>query len=117
MIEKLLAYGDVQRVQRHMCQFRLVSYIDRPGGTMGLGTPGLSDADADDNDDDVLLTGADITSSRGVIARCKYFGTDRPDSSFAIKEGCREASFPTTCSMVIGGYLKNDSRCRTRSRK
>ena len=35
----------------------------------GMGTPGSSGADEDDNDDDVPLTGADITSYRGVIAR------------------------------------------------
>ena len=30
----------------------------------GIGTPGLSSADEDDNDEDVPLTGADITSYR-----------------------------------------------------
>ena len=64
----------------------------------GIGTPGLSGADEDDKDDDVPLTGADITSYRGVSARCNYFGTDRPACSFAIKEGCREMSSPTTGS-------------------
>ena len=34
----------------------------------GIGTPGLSVADEDDNDDDVPLAGSDITSSRGVSA-------------------------------------------------
>ena len=32
----------------------------------GIGTPDLSGADEDDNDDDIPLTGADITSYRGV---------------------------------------------------
>ena len=56
----------------------------------GIGTPGLSGADKDDNEQDVPLTGADITSYRGVIARCNYLGSDRPDCSFAIKEGCNK---------------------------
>ena len=81
----------------------------------GIGTPGLSGAYEDDiNDDDVPLTGADITIHRAVIARCNYLGTDRPDGSFAIKEGCREMSSPTTGSlrrwMRTGRYLKNHPR-------
>ena len=80
----------------------------------GIGTPGLSGADEDDNDQDTPLKGADITSYRGVIARCNYLGSDRPDCSFAIKEGCREMSAPTTGSlrrlMRIGRYLKSHPR-------
>ena len=60
----------------------------------GIGTPGLSGADEDDTDEDVLLTGADLTSYRGVIARCNYLASDRPYCNFAIKEGCREMSSP-----------------------
>jgi hypothetical protein len=60
------------------------------------------------------LTGADITSYRGVIARCNYLASDRPDCNFAIKEGCREMSAPTTGSLRrlvrIGRYLKNHPR-------
>ena len=52
----------------------------------GIGTPVLSGADEDDKDDDVPLAGADITSYRGVIARCNYLGSDRSDCSFASKE-------------------------------
>ena len=80
----------------------------------GIGTPGLSGADEDDNDEDVPLTGADITSYRGVSARCNYLASDRPDCNFAIKEGCREMSSPTTGSLRrlvrIGRYLKNHPR-------
>ena len=77
----------------------------------GVGTPGLTGADDGDNDDDVPLTGADITSYRGVLARCNFLGTDRPDCSFAIKEGCREMSSLTTGSLRrlvrAGRYIKN----------
>ena len=77
----------------------------------GIGIPGLLGVDEDDHDDDVPLTGADITSYRGVIARCNYLASDRPDCNFAIKEGCREMSAPTTGSLRrlvrIGRYLKN----------
>ena len=45
----------------------------------GIGTPGLSGADEDNNDDDFPLTGTDITSYRGVIAQCNCLGTGRPD--------------------------------------
>ena len=51
----------------------------------GIGTPELSGADEVDNED-VPLKGADITSYRGVLARCNYLGSGRPDCSFAIKE-------------------------------
>ena len=80
----------------------------------GIGTPGLSGADGDDNEDDVPLVGSDITSYRGVIARCNYLGSDRPDCSVAIKEGCRLMSAPTTGSlrrlMRIGRFLKAPPR-------
>ena len=59
-------------------------------------TPGVSGADEEDVDDDTPLVGQAITQYRGVIARCNYMGTDRPDCLFAIKEGCREMSAPTT---------------------
>ena len=36
----------------------------------GIGTSGLSGADEEDNDDDIPLAGADITSYQGVIGRC-----------------------------------------------
>ena len=52
----------------------------------GIGTPGLSGADEDDTDEDVPLTGADITSYRGVIAQCNYLASDRPDCNFASKK-------------------------------
>ena len=58
----------------------------------------------------MALEGEDITSYRGVIARCNYLGADRPDCLFAIKEGCREMNSPTTGSLRrlrrIGRYLK-----------
>ena len=80
----------------------------------GIGTPGLSGADEDDNEDDVPLVGSDITSYRGVIARCNYLGSDRPDCSFEIKEGCRKISSPTTGSLSrltrIGRFLKAHPR-------
>ena len=65
----------------------------------GIGTPEVSGADEDNNDDDVPLTGSDVTSYRGIIARCNYLASDRPDCNFAIKEGCREMSSPTTRSL------------------
>ena len=81
----------------------------------GIGTPGpTTSAEEDDQEDDVPLVGADITSYRGVIARCNYMGSDRPDCLFAIKEGCREMSAPTTGSLRrlrrIGRYLKAHPR-------
>ena len=81
----------------------------------GIGTPGpTNSAEEDDLEDDVPLTGADITSYRAVIARCNYMGADRPDCLFAIKEGCREMSAPTTGSLRrlrrIGRYLKSHPR-------
>ena len=53
-------------------------------------TPGVSGGDEDDNDEDTALIGEDVTRFRGVIARCNYLSTDRPDCLFAVKEGCRE---------------------------
>ena len=80
----------------------------------GIGTPGVSGADEEDDDDDEALKGEDITRYRGIIARCNYLGPDRPDCLFAIKEGCREMSAPTTGSMRrlrrIGRYLKTHPR-------
>ena len=58
--------------------------------------------------------GEDVTRYRGVIARCNYMAADRPDCVFAIKEGCREMSKPTTGSLRrlrrIGKYLKQNPR-------
>ena len=75
-----------------------------------MATPGVSGADEEDVDDDILFVGQAITQYRGVIARCNYVGTDRPDCLFASKEGCREMSAPTTGShrrlIRIGRYLK-----------
>ena len=83
----------------------------------GIGTPGLSGAHEDDNpNDDVPLTGADISSYKGVIVRCRYLASDRPDCNFMIKEGCRGMSTPTTGSLRrfnrIGRYLKANPRAR-----
>ena len=84
------------------------------GDDKGVGTPGVSGPDEDDNDEDTPLVGEDVTRFRGVIARCNYLGTDRPDCLFAIKEGCREMSSPTTGSLRrlkrIGRYLKKYPR-------
>ena len=75
----------------------------------GIGTPGVSGADEDDTEDDTPLVGEEVTRYRGIIARCNYLGADRPDALFAIKEGCREMSSPTTGSLRrlrrIGRYL------------
>ena len=58
--------------------------------------------------------GEDITRYLGVIVRCNYMAADRPDCVFAIKEGCREMSKPTTGSLRrlrrIGRYLKTYPR-------
>ena len=84
------------------------------GEDKGLGTPGVFGTDEDDKDDEVLLAGTDITQFRGVIARCNYLGSDRPDCQFAIKEGCREMSKPTMGSLRklrhIGRFLKRHPR-------
>ena len=81
----------------------------------GLSTPGpTTGAEEDDAEDDVPLVGVDVTSYRAIIARCNYLGSDRPDCLFAIKEGCREMSAPTTGSLRrlrrIGRYLKSHPR-------
>jgi hypothetical protein len=80
----------------------------------GVSTPGVSGIEEEDEDGDVPLEGEDITRYRGVIARCNYMAADRPDCVFAIKEGCREMSKPTTGSLRrlrrIGRYLKMHPR-------
>ena len=80
----------------------------------GVATPGVSGVDEEDLYTVVPLTGEDITRYRGAIARCNYLGADRPDALFAIKEGCREMSKPTTGSLRrlrrIGRYLKKYPR-------
>ena len=65
----------------------------------GVSTLGVSGSDEEDEEDDVPLVGEDITRYRGGIARCNYMAADRPDCVFAIKEGCREMSKPTTGSL------------------
>ena len=80
----------------------------------GCATPGISGTEEEDNNEDVPLVGEDVTRYRGVIARCNYMAADRPDCVFAIKEGCREMSKPTTGSLRrlrrIGKYLKQNPR-------
>ena len=79
-----------------------------------VATPGLGGQDEDDLPEDTPLVGSDVTSFRGVAARCNYLGPDRPDCNFAIKECCREMSAPTTGSLRrlkrIGRYLKRYPR-------
>ena len=79
-----------------------------------VATPGLSGSDEDDLPEDTPLTGQDVSSFRGVAARCNYLGPDRPDANYAIKECCREMSAPTTGSLRrlkrVGKYLKNFPR-------
>jgi len=74
----------------------------------------VSGLDEEDTEEDVPLEGEDITRYRGVIARCNYLAADRPDCVFAVKEGCREMSKPTTGSLRrlrrIGRYLKMHPR-------
>ena len=62
----------------------------------GVSAPGVSGIEEEDEEGDVPLVGEDITRYRGVIARCNYMAANRPDCVFAIKEGCREMSKPTT---------------------
>ena len=80
----------------------------------GVSTPGVSGLDEEDTEEDVPLEGEDITRYRGVIARCNYLAADGTDCVFAIKEGCREMSKPTTGSLRrlrrIGRYLKMHPR-------
>ena len=65
----------------------------------GVSTPGVSGIDEEDDEGDVPLEGGDVTRYQGVIARCNYRVADRPDCVFAIKEGSREVSKPTTGSL------------------
>ena len=82
-------------------------------GDKGVSAPGLSGIEEEDEEGDVLLVVEDITRYRGVIARCNYMAADRLDCIFAIKEGCREMSKPTTGSfrrlLRICRYLKMHS--------
>ena len=83
-------------------------------GEKCVSTPGVSGVEEDDADDDEELLGAAIKEYRGLAARCNYLGPDRPDALFAIKEGCREMSKPTTGSwrrlMRIAKYFKKRPR-------
>ena len=82
-------------------QETLSAIIEQLGleGEMGVVTPGAPGAAEEDVDDDTPLSGQAVTQYRGVIARCNYMGTDRPDCLFAIKEGCRKMSAPTIGSL------------------
>ena len=71
--------------------FEQVGIVDK-----GVSTPGVSGSEEEDEEDDVPLVGEDINRYRGVVARCSYMAADRPDCAFAIKDGCREMSKPTT---------------------
>ena len=77
-------------------------------------TPGVDGTEEVDNEEDIDIDGTDITSFRGVAARCNYLSFDRPDIMFATKEVCREMSKPTTGSLrrlrCIGCYLKDRTR-------
>ena len=77
-------------------------------------TPGVDGACEVDDDDDVDLSGQDITRFRGVAARCNYLGFDRPDLLLSTKEVCREMSRPTTGSLRrlkrVGQYLRGKPR-------
>ena len=79
-----------------------------------VATPGVGGQDEDDLEDDVPLTGDDVTAYRGVAARYNYLGPDRTDCNYAIKECCREMSTPTTGSLRrlkrMGRYLKKYPR-------
>ena len=76
----------------------------------GVSTPGVLGIREEDEEGDVPLVGEDITRYRGVIACCNYMAADRPDCVFAIKEGSRKMSKPTTGSIrrlrCIGRYLE-----------
>ena len=61
-----------------------------------VATPGVSEQDEDDLEDDVPLVGPDITCFRCVAARCNYLGPDRPDVQYDAKEVCRWMSAPLT---------------------
>ena len=83
-------------------------------GEKAVATTGLSGTDVDDLPDDTPLEGLDITTCRGVAARCNYLGPDCPDAVFAIKERCREISAPTTESIGrlkrVGRYVRKSPR-------
>ena len=71
-------------------------------------------ADEENLDTDTPLSGEDIMRYRGIIARCNYLGTGRPDAFFVIREGCQEMSKPTNGFLRrlrrIGRYLKKYPR-------
>ena len=82
-------------------------------GEKSVVTPGVHGADEDHNDDDVLQ-GEEVRAYCGLAARCNYLGPDRPDALYAIKEGRRDMSKPTTGSRRmmprIAKYFKKRPR-------
>ena len=67
--------------------------------TKGLSTPGADNDDNDTEEDNVELTGRDVTLLRGLAARCNYLSLDRPDIQYAAKEVCREMRRPVQGSL------------------
>ena len=53
-------------------------------------------AQPDDRPFDEELRTGDVRAYRGLAARCNCLGPDRHDALYAIKEGCRDMSRPTT---------------------
>ena len=83
----------------------------------GVSTPGIPEDEAtvDDGNPEVEvgaedLVGSQVTSYRGMVARCSYLGMAGPDVQFSSREVCREMSSPSTKSMKrlqrIVKYLK-----------
>ena len=68
----------------------------------GLSSPGTEDDDKDNDDDNQLLDGSDVTLFRGIAARSNYLAMDRPDIQYSSTEICKEMGKPTR------GSLKGD---------
>ena len=74
----------------------------------GVSTPGVSGSEEEDEDDDGPLVGEDITRYRGVIARCNYMATDRPDSQSRRDAGKRAnpQPDPSDARAALGDTLR-----------
>ena len=80
----------------------------------GITTPGCQIEEIESPEQEQLLPDGDVTLFRGVAARAKYFGPDRPDMLYASKEVCREMSKPSFGGlqkmMRIGKFLAGRRR-------
>ena len=66
----------------------------------GLITPGTDEEAKNEEEDEKLLQGQDVTLFRGIAARANYLSGDRPDLQYAAKELCRDMAAPTEKSLA-----------------